>query len=399
MRAQDAKAKLSDFAGSPSAVSQARGWAASWDAGTPQPPLLITGPTGVGKTFLAHAVASEFGWEIFEFNASDMRDEESVSRILQNAASFGSLSGNRRLVLVDDADSLSGSADRGGASAIAAALKSSSQPVILTASDYYSKKLAPIRQLCTPLKLSRLRLPSLISLLKSEARKRGVALTEGEAGKIASSCAGDARAALLDLSARNFSASRDKETSPYESLASIFGSAKYSDARKAAFSCEADHDMLKQWISSNIPIAYSTPFEICEACQAVSRADIFDGRISRLQHFGFLRYSTDLMSAGVSLSRTTPKRGFIPFAFPEYIRALGSSKGSRALRKSVLSKISRECHCGISQAQSYLNLARHCAKGSQQEASSIFGFDEGELAFLSGAQAAKAKPKKAAKKG
>jgi replication factor C large subunit len=88
---------------------------------------------------LAHAIASEFGWELFEFNASDLRDEASVLRILQNAAGFGSLSGARRLVLVDDADALSGTADRGGASAIAAALKSSSQPVILTASDYYSK--------------------------------------------------------------------------------------------------------------------------------------------------------------------------------------------------------------------------------------------------------------------
>ena len=391
--------KLSDFAGSPSAVLQARSWAASWQDVKPQPPLLITGPTGTGKTMLAHAIASEFGWELFEFNASDLRDEASVLRILQNAAGFGSLSGARRLVLVDDADALSGTADRGGASAIAAALKSSSQPVILTASDYYSKKLSAIRGLCSPLKLSRLRQPSIISLLKSEARKKGIALTDDEAGKIASSSAGDARAALLDLSARNFSATRDRESTAYEALSVIFSSGKYSEARKAAFSSEADHDMLKQWVSSNIPIAYSTPFEISEACHAVSRADVFDGRIGRLQYFGFLRYSTDLLSSGVALSRTTPKRGFIPFAFPEYIRALASSKGSRALRKSVLGKILRACHCSASQAQSYLQLARHSAKEAPEEARAIYGFDDDEMEFLAGSITAKAKPKKAAKRG
>jgi replication factor C large subunit len=93
----------------------------AWQEGKKMPPLLITGPTGTGKTMLAHAVASEFGWDLFEFNASDFRDEESVSGILSHSASSGSLFGTRRLILIDDADSLSGSADRGGAGAQATA--------------------------------------------------------------------------------------------------------------------------------------------------------------------------------------------------------------------------------------------------------------------------------------
>ena len=382
---------LSDFVGSSSAVSTARAWAKSWEGGKKEPPLLITGHTGVGKTYLAHALAGEMGWELFEFNASDLRNEEAVSQLLSNSASSGSLFSGRRLVLVDDADSLSGTADRGGAGAIAKVIKCANQPIIITATDLYSKKIQPLRALCTILELRRLHPSSIASLVRREASRRGAEIPATAAEAIAQSVGGDARAALNDLAAGNFSATRDREKNIFEVVKTIMKSEKYSEARAAAFSSEVDHDTLKLWIAQNIPSEYKTPFEISEAYGSISRADIFDGRIKRAQYWGYLRYSGDLMSAGVALAKSGPSHGYNPTAFPDYIRAMGASRGGRALRKSTQSKIAKVCHCSVSAAQDYLTVIRENAKTDPQPLMTQFGFDEDEMVFLAGTAA---KPKK-----
>ncbi|MCX6769084.1 MAG: AAA family ATPase [Candidatus Micrarchaeota archaeon] len=387
---------LADFSGGSSAIAAIKEWAGQWNSGRRPAPLLISGPTGTGKTFLAHLVAQEFGWGIFEFNASDFRNEEAVSTILAPAASTGSLFGERRLVLIDDADSLSGSADRGGSGAILKAMANATQPIILTARDPYDKKLQTIRTKCTPVELRRLHPSSIAALVKREALRAGIALPPGAPEEIAKSVHGDARAALNDLSARNFSSLRDREKNAFDLVRAIFQSQTYSEARKAAFASGIDHDLLKLWMAQNIPSECKTPFEISEAYLAISRADIFDGRISRSQHYGFLRYSGDLLSAGVSLARAGERSGYAPSSFPEYIRAMGASKSSRSLRASSLRKICRACHCSISHAAIYLPNIRLEIKAGNTGASGYFGFDEDETAFVSGAVAAPAR--KTAKK-
>jgi len=398
MASSGGKPRLSSLIGNPSAVAAAKAWAQGWQEGRRQPPLLITGSTGTGKTALAHALAAEFGWELFEFNASDLRDEEAVSSLLANATTSGSLFGGTRLILIDDADSLSGNADRGGAGAIAKALSGARQPVIITATDYYDKKLSSIKTHCTQLDLRRAHHSTIAKFLKQEATACNIVLAEGDAEKIAQAAAGDIRAALNDTLARNTSASRDREKNVFDILRDIFKAEKYADARKAAFSSEVDHDTLKLWIAQNLPGAASSPFDIAEGYSKLSRADVFDGRIKRQQYWGYLRYSSDLMTSGVALSKTGKgaHQSYVPFAYPDYIRAMGSSRSSRALRKSVLSKTARLCHCSIAQASGYLPLFEAVAKKEE----GAFGglFDEDELAFITKKPVKKAPARKKAAK-
>lgn len=380
MASSEAKSALSSLIGNPSAVAAAKAWASGWQEGKRQPPLLITGSTGTGKTALAHALANEFSWELFEFNASDLRDEESVSSLLANATTSHSLFGGTRLILIDDVDSLSGTADRGGAGAIAKVIAAARQPVILTATDYYDRKLSSIKAHCQQLELRRAQVSTIAKFLRQEAASRSISLTEGDAEKIAQAAAGDIRAALNDLRARNTSASRDREKNIFDIMRDIFKAEKYAEARKAAFSSEVDHDTLKLWIAQNLPAACEKPFDLAEGYEKLSRADVFDGRIKRTQYWGYLRYSSDLMTAGTALSKSAPSHSYVPFAYPEYIRAMGASKSARALRKAVLSKIARLCHCSLSQAASYLPLFEAVAKKEE----GAFGelFDEDELAFI-----------------
>jgi len=390
------KSSISSLIGNPSAINAAKAWAQSWQEGKRPPPLLVTGATGSGKTALAHALANEFGWELFEFNASDLRNEESASTLLSNATSSNSLFGGTRLILIDDADSLSGTADRGGAGAIAKVIAAARQPVILTAADHYNKKLSSIKTHCQPLELRRAHVSTIAAFLKREATARNIALAEGDAEKIAQAAAGDIRAALNDLQAGNTSASRDREKNIFDILRGIFKAEKYSDARKAAFSSEVDHDTLKLWIAQNLPAACEKPFDLAEGYEKLARADVFDGRIRRAQYWGYLRYSSDLMTAGVALSKSSPSQqhSYVPFAYPDYIRAMGSSRSSRALRKAVLSKIARLCHCSLAQAGGYLPLFEQVAKKEE----GAFGelFDEDELAFIMRKPVKKAAAKKKA---
>lgn len=373
---------ISALVGNPSAFLAAREWAKLWQAGKKQEPLLVYGPTGTGKTALAHAIASEFGWEIFEFNASELRDEEAVERLLANATASSSLTGARRLILIDDADSLSGSADRGGAAAIARALASSRQPAIVTALSLYDKKLQTIRAHCAPLELRRVQSTTIAGLLKKIAASKKIPLRPEEIEKIAQSASGDVRAALNDLQGRNTTALRDSEKNVFEVVRAILKSQKYSESRAAAFASETEHDTLKLWIAQNIPAEYEKPYDIAEAYNALSRADVFDGRISRAQYWGYLRYSGDLMSSGVALAKTEPYRKYTQYSYPDYIREMGASKSARATRKSALSKIAACCHCSLAQASSYLPLLELLAKEDAQEVAKEFGFEEDETEFV-----------------
>jgi replication-associated recombination protein RarA len=51
----------------------------------PKKALILHGPPGTGKTALAHVAAKETVSEIFELNASDLRNKEKLKEILKPA--------------------------------------------------------------------------------------------------------------------------------------------------------------------------------------------------------------------------------------------------------------------------------------------------------------------------
>ncbi|MEM4633577.1 MAG: replication factor C large subunit [Candidatus Anstonellaceae archaeon] len=373
---------LSSIIGNPSVIAFVKQWAQGWNEGKKQKPLLICGPPGVGKTYLAHALASDFGWSLLELNASDMRDEESVSRLLFPASSASTLFGSCRLILIDDVDSISGKEDKGGITAIARLIQNTSQPIILTALSAYDKKLSTIRSNCTVLEMKRVPISSILSLLKKLSANLPEPLSQQHLEKIAQASNGDVRAALNDLHGRNPNAFRDYEKNIFEVIRSILKSPSYSEARKAALSSEAEHDALKIWLAHNIPFEYEKPFEIAEAFQFLSRADVFDGRILRQQYWGYLRYSSDLASSGVAISKLSTYKKYQNISYPDYIRQMGATKSSRALRNSIRKKISTVCHCSLSQSDSYLQLLSHAAEKHSANLAKYFKLEEEELAFL-----------------
>lgn len=386
-----------EFVGNQAVVEEAGRWAEGWANGRKQKPLLLFGQTGSGKTTLAYLVAKTNCWGIFELNASDFRTKEIIEHLAGAASQGSSFSGKPRLVLLDEVDGLQ-AVDRGGAAAIVKILKESRNPVMLTANEIYAdRKLQPIRNECTLLEFRKINYLSIAKRLKEICGSEGIDFDDDAITLLAKNSGGDFRASLLDLQtlaiagkkitpeAVSSLGEREKTEKIFSILGKIFRGKSIEEIRKARFSADVSDELLRSWIEENIPRAYPKPEDTAAAFERLSRADVFQGRIMRRQNWGFLRYSSELATAGVSLSRKNEYHDFVMYKFPSLLSRMSRSKGIRATKKSLAEKVSGKTHSGamevLREDLPYLRMVFQ-NKARAAELASIFGFDENEVAFL-----------------
>lgn len=390
---------LDGIAGNETVVSEAKRWGIEWNRGKRERPLLLCGPAGVGKTALAYALAASMGWNVVETNASDLRNKDAVQRVAGLAAAGETLFGDRRLILVDEADGLQ-SADRGGAGAVAAMLRGATQPVVLTANDLWAPALAYIRALCRPLEMRRLNARSIEAVLHRIAHGEGIEAEPDALALIAKRCEGDLRSAINDLQAsaeglKSLTAEhvvageRNRQKSIFDAMKAVFKSGTYAEARAALEGVDEQPEFVMRWVEENIPHEYEKPEDIADAFNALSKGDVFMGRITRRQHWGFLKYAIDLSTAGVALAKREPYRKFVKYNFPSIIRRYSATKERRAMQKALGRLIGRRCHVSSKDAQLYLPMlkALFAKKGSAVALSRYFAFEAEEIAFVMGAAA------------
>jgi len=70
------------------------------------PNLLLTGSAGVGKTTVAKALCEEVGYDYIVINGSDESGIDTFRSKIKNYASSMSLSGGRKVIIIDEADYL-----------------------------------------------------------------------------------------------------------------------------------------------------------------------------------------------------------------------------------------------------------------------------------------------------
>ncbi|MFH1447470.1 MAG: replication factor C large subunit [Candidatus Micrarchaeota archaeon] len=378
---------IDEVVGNADARERIKVWALEWGRGNRKHPLLIAGPPGIGKTCVAHTICNSSGWDLLEINATDTRNKKNMERLLGMASTTSTLSGNLKLIFIDEVD---GSLERGGGSAIYEITKNALQPMILVANNPWKPSMAPLRTACTLIEMRRVNVRSIGARLRKIVESEGISIPEELIEKIAHNNNGDMRSAINDLQSvsesgiENTLGDRDRRKDIFHCLRNVFKSTGYWDAKESIYGLDVDWDMYTRWVEENIPREYDRPEDVARAFDSASRADVFKGRIRRRQYWGLMRYCNDLLTAGIALSKEQPYHRFVKYSFPQVIKKLSASKSKRAKEKKVLQRIGAACHVSVKRGREYLPLVKLMLKKHETGTTTFFRFDEDDITHLVG---------------
>ncbi|MFW9931159.1 MAG: replication factor C large subunit [Candidatus Thorarchaeota archaeon] len=330
----------SELVGNPESIDSFLDWIISWKKGIPKKrAALLVGPPGTGKTSSVGAIARDLDYEIVEFNASDKRNKDSIETFVSRSALQQTLTGNPRIILLDEVDGLSGTSDRGGVSAILKIIDQSVHPIVMTANDPDHPRLKDLVKSCLLVQFSALDKETIIQVLSKLARENSITISEETIQIIASKSAGDLRAAISDFESiveGNISSeelgTRDVRTSIEQTLRRLFMTTEPSVAKMIINQADIDHDSLVLWLEENLHLHLGTPTELNRGLDSLSVADLYLGRIMRQQNWKLLAYVYDFLSSFIASSRT--KSPFRRVEYSEPLWPLLIWKGRRKRDKS-----------------------------------------------------------------
>src|SRR3989344_4945281 len=139
--------------------------------------IILNGPVGTGKTSLAIALANEFNLELFELNASDLRNRLKLEEVLRPSIEQHSLFKKGKLILMDEADGITVS-DMGGLPELIALISKTQFPIVVTANDIWQKKFSLLRQKCQIVNLKGLNERIICQILKNVVKKENKEIHE-----------------------------------------------------------------------------------------------------------------------------------------------------------------------------------------------------------------------------
>jgi replication factor C large subunit len=319
--------------------------------------LVLHGPPGTGKTTIAYAIANEKNCEIFELNASDLRNREKLKEILRPAMEQQSLLKKSKIILVDEVDGIAGKEDYGGVSELVSIIESTSYPIIITANDIWKKNLSEIRKKAELIELKKINEKEVVETMLEILEQEKIFLNLNLVSSIASRAKGDLRASINDLQAVSKMKDpsllvldeRDKEVDIFTVLKKIFKENPTNKMLGDFDTVKMPLDEISLWIEENIPTEYNGE-ELARAIQLLSKADIFKGRIYKQQYWRFLVYQNIFLSYGISACKKYPKKTFTKYNRPTRILKIWMNNQRSIRKKSISQKYSKIAHIGEKRA-------------------------------------------------
>ena len=349
--------------------------------------IILYGEPGTGKTTLGCVSAKETNSEIYELNASDLRNKGKLQETLKPALEQKSLVKNKKIILIDEVDGILGT-DRGGIPELKKLIDNTKYPIIITANNVWTKKLAPLRKECEMVELKRLDSLIIKDVLINILRTEKKFIDNEILTRISANAKGDLRAAINDLQSITeskdktniFFDERNKETTIFDALKIIF-KLKATEKTLSAFnSVNMPLDEIILWVEKNIPKEYKGK-ELERAYDLLSKVDLFKGRIYKQQYWRFLVYENIFLSYGISSVKKESGTNFISYTKPTRILKIWMNNIKTAKKKTIAEKYAHHTHISIKKTMKEFSLIKQLIK-SNPNISKELKLDEDELVYL-----------------
>lgn len=201
---------LDELVGQDGNISRMREWITHFTEDTKRgPPLFLQGPPGTGKTSSSHMLLRESGFDVIEFNASNVRNKTLVESTVQKILDHRSLLSTPTAIIMDEVDGMS-AGDRGGIQQLLSIMTSYKNkeknvrlpsPMICISNNTVDKKLCEIKKVSWLLEFQHPESSTIESWIADLFTQRGISTTKPIHTYIAEYCQGDMRRLHITMDA------------------------------------------------------------------------------------------------------------------------------------------------------------------------------------------------------
>ena len=198
--------------------------------------------------------------------------------------------------------------------------------------------------------MAKVRSPSIRKALKEIAEKEEIKANPKALDLIAKKSNGDMRSAIntlqaladkdevLEPKAVEDLRTKDDRSDIFNAITGVLKSKNPQHVREA-LRVDEDPTLVMEYIAENLPREYESNKEVKKAYEMISQADLYFGRTRSSQYYGYWKYASDFMGVGVSVSKKDTYRKFSKVVSPMAFSMMGRTRGKRALRDQIASKM------------------------------------------------------------
>jgi replication factor C large subunit len=153
-------------------------------------------------------------------------------------------------------------------------------------------------------------------------------------------CVNRTQLTIEDIDALGY---RDRDTLIFDALREVFKTKNLQKSRDCMRNIDVEPEMFLLWITENLPREYLDVKDLVRGYEALSKADVFFGRVAKTRVYDLWSYACDMMSGGVSAAKTH-SYGNAQYAFPLWLKQMKANQSARLIRDGVTKKISSLNH-------------------------------------------------------